>query len=350
MVLMNKELTAIRRAVGGVAGLTATAGRRNRGNLLGLPVEIRSKAKGPTWRIQVVWLPEGWPSDVRAAVAGVPTPWPRNLVIAAPSLSSGALDELRARDANWADERSNVRLIVPPGLAVVSTPPPDAPPPPLPLYWTASAVAVVEVLLSMASGEHTLKEVAARSRCSIPKASNVIKALDRNGWTERRGPKRGPGVSWTIAKPGSMLDAWVDHLRKDRPVTRLGHRLMRDPATALVTDIAPLLGDAANWAVTGWAGLALTAPFLTQTPALQIYVAADRFDETAGSLFASGKIREVDTGANLELWRLDGPLIAHRHERGVPVINPARLYADLMALGGRGEDGARHLRETVVGY
>ena len=91
-------------------------------------------------------------------------------------------------------------------------------------------------------------------------------------------------------------------------------------------------------------------PFLTQTPAIQIYVTAERFDETADSLFTTGKIREVDTGANFELWRLDGPLVTRAIEKGVPVMNAVRLYADLMALGGRGEDAARHLRETVIGY
>jgi hypothetical protein len=295
-------------------------------------------------------LNEGWPSDVRHALADLPTSWPRRLVIAAPSLSRGALDELRARDANWADERGNVRLIVPPGLAVLSTSPPDTPPPALPLWWSGSAVAVVEVLLNATSADHTLAEVAARSGWSIPKVSNVIKALDRAGWTERHGPQRGAGVFRTVTKPGSMLDAWTQHLGDNRPARRLGHRLMRDPAAALASEIAPQLGDQARWAVTGWAGLALTAPFLTQTPAIQIYVTAEGFDETADSLFTTGKIREVDTGANFELWRLDGPLVTRAVENGVPVINAVRLYADLRALGGRGEDAARHLRETVIGY
>jgi len=188
-------------------------------------------------------------------------------------------------------------------------------------------------------GEHTLKEVAARSACSIPKASNVIKALDRNGWTERHEPKRGPGVSWTVTKPGSMLDAWVDQLRKDRPVTLLGHRLMRDPATALVTDIAPLLGDKAPWAVTGWAGLALMAPFLTQTPAIQIYIAADRFDETVDSLLRAARSGRW-TPARIWSYGVSmGRLICPAAEKD-SVINPARMYADLMALGDAAEDGA----------
>ena len=192
----------------------------------------------------------------------------------------------------------------------------------------------MEILLNATSTKHTLAEVAARSGWSIPKVSNVMKALDRAGWTERHGPQRGAGVSRTVTKPGSMLDAWTQHLGANRPVRRLGHRLMRDPAAALTTEIAPLFGDQATWAVTGWVGLALTAPFLTQTPAI----------------FTTGKIREVDTGANFELWRRNGPLVTRAVEKGVPVINAVRLYADLMALGGRGEDAARHLRETVIGY
>ncbi len=35
---------------------------------------------------------------------------------------------------------------------------------------------------------------------------------------------------------------------------------------------------------------------------------------------------------------------------GLPVVTPARLYADLLAIGGRGQDGAQHLRGTQIEF
>jgi hypothetical protein len=307
-------------------------------------------ADGVGYRLEIVWLTEGWPSDVRRAIDGQPTPWPRNVVIGAPQLSPGALDELRRRDANWLDECGNVRLVVPPGLAVVKSSPAPSPPKRWAFNWSASSVTIAELLLSSTSTRHALPQVAQQSAWSLPQTSLVLAAFDERGWTSRHGPKRGPGVWREVTNPGSLLDAWSDHLGKRRPARRLGHRSMRDPMATLEGEIAPRLADRGRWAVSGWAGLALTAPFMTQVPVLHLYLGADIYEQAAGKLLEEVEARPVDSGANIEVWRLDGPVISTMLKGDTPVINAPRLYSDLLALGGRGEDAARHLRETVLGY
>lgn len=47
--------------------------------------------------------------------------------------------------------------------------------------------------------------------------------------------------------------------------------------TLLREDVAPALDREVDWAVSGWAGLELAAPFTTTTPSLQIYVADTGF-------------------------------------------------------------------------
>jgi hypothetical protein len=119
----------------------------------------------------------------------------------------------------------------------------------------------------------------------------------------------------------------------------------------LRNELAALMPSPEDWALTGWAGAALLAPSVTETPALHLYLATEDFDREAERVFKLAKIRSVDSGANAEIWKADKPLLhSSKATGGLPVVTPPRLYADLMALGGRGEDAARNVRETLLGY
>src|SRR5262249_55868461 len=70
-------------------------------------------------RLRLVWVGEGWPSDVGRVLASAPDPWPRDLVVVASQFSPGALRQLKARDANWVDETEEARIIGPSGVFVI---------------------------------------------------------------------------------------------------------------------------------------------------------------------------------------------------------------------------------------
>jgi len=148
-----------------------------------------------------------------------------------------------------------------------------------------------------------------------------------------------------------MLEAWTAHLVAARPTRSYGHRVFRDPMQFLKSELAAVLRPRTSWAVTGWAGASVVAPLLTLTPALHVYIASDDFERVVEDVFAAAKIRSVDSGSNIELWRAEAPLLMHAGAKAkLPVVNTPRLYADLFALGGRGQDAAQHVRETVIGY
>ena len=344
----SRVLTVVRRALQELPDVAISTWSRG-GTKEPLAIEMRL-AGGKPVRLDVVWLPEGWPSDVKRALAYLEGSSGCHLVVAAPSLSAGAIEELRKRGANWIDERGNVRLIVPPGLALLKTAPPERRSAPS-FAWSRSKVMIAEVLLSEPREPHELTVIAARTGISIAQVSNVLRAFDKLAWTERHGPKRGVGVWRTLANPGSMLEAWTAHLVAARPARRYGHRVFRDPMQLLESELAAVLRERTSWAVTGWAGASLVAPFVTLTPVLHIYIASDDFDRVADDVFAAAKIRSVDSGPNVELWRAEGPIFLHAGTKTTfPVVSAPRLHADLVALGGRGEDAAEHVRETVIGY
>ncbi len=72
--------------------------------------------------IEVKWAGEGWPDDVRRVARGIPHPWPEKVVVVARHLSPGAIEWLRERDANWADEAGQARILGPDGLLVIREP------------------------------------------------------------------------------------------------------------------------------------------------------------------------------------------------------------------------------------
>ncbi len=128
--------------------------------------------------------------------------------------------------------------------------------------------------------------------------------------------------------------------------------MMREPIRFLSDELMPLLNRLGDWAVTGWAGLEIAAPYVNSVPSLQVYLPAERFNQrNVEALFLEARIRKVDQGGNIEIWESALPLlVADRAEIDVPVVNFPRLYSDLLAIGGRAKDGAEHLRETRIGY
>lgn len=304
-----------------------------------------------SYTVTVLWAKDGWPAEVRATIASIPDPWPATLIVVARSFSPGALDLLRQRGANWVDEAGNVSLQIPPGLFIAKVASSQGKKSKSAFSWSPSSIAIAEQVLCSGGSSIDLQDLAATTGWSVPQASNVLRAFDEKEWTTRHGPARGRGVWRGLANPGALLEAWSASLIENRPQRHLGHKLMRDPIRFLSEELAPALDKLGDWAVTGWAGLELVAPFVSVVPSLQMYVPTSQFRHDTAALFRQAGIREVEEGANIEIWEMDLPLlVASKGARGIPVINSPRLYADLLAIGGRAIDGAEHLREIELEY
>ena len=119
--------------------------------------------------------------------------------------------------------------------------------------------------------------------------------------------------------------------------------------TLLRENIAPVLDRTVNWAVSGWAGLELAAPFATITPSLQINVAdTDSAGPLSSAIQAAG-LREVDqvrTGDVLDS-RTPG-YSTGRSTDGRTDCQPATSVRRPVLFGARGQDAADHLKEQLV--
>lgn len=297
------------------------------------------------------WAGLGWPQDVRSATEDVPEPWPTDVVLLAHRLSPGAIEWLRARGANWADETGQARILGPDGLTVIREPArQSAPDPHIPAFaWSKSALATAEAILAREDTMLRATELAPLTGWSVAQTANVLKAFDRQGWTAKRGATRGRGAHRELIDPAALLAAWSSTLSEEPHPTRIAHRATRDVMSVLRNELAPELERGVSWAVSGWAGLELAAPFATTTPSVHVYVARADFAGSLTQAIEAAGLHEVEQGGRLIFWAAEPSTIALSwRAHGIPVVSPPRLYADLSSLGARGQDAADHVREQLI--
>ena len=316
----------------------------------GADLVVRTRG-GRAIAIQVKWAGEGWPQDVRRVAATVSERWPENAVLLARSLSPGAIEWLREHGANWADEAGQAHIVGPGGLVVIRevAQPPDRRNAPRSFSWSKSAIAVAEAILAHEDRPLRVVELAEESDWSAAQAAKVLKAFDDQGWTAKHGALRGPGAHRTLDDADGLLAAWSAAVADPPRATRIAHRATKDVMALLRNDLLPTLERRVGWAVSGWAGLELAAPFATTTPSLHIYIADTDFAAPLGEAIEKGGLREVDEGGRVTFWATDARIFAFsRQVEGVPVVSAPRLFADLSSFGGRGGDAADHVKAELI--
>ena len=300
--------------------------------------------------VEVKWAGEGWPQDVRRAAGDVPVPWPPDVVLLARRLSPGAVEWLRDRDANWADEAGQAHILGPQGLIVIREPKlrPHAGRQSS-FRWSPSAITIAEAILASEDDPLRATDLGRRVGWSVPQAANVLKAFDAQGWTVKRGTERGPTAYRRLVDADALLGAWSDGVADVPRVTRMAHRATRDVMALLRNELAPALDRTTNWAVSGWAGLELVAPFATTTPSLHIYIADRDFAGPLSAAIEEAGLREVREGGRVTFWAADTRILGlARRQEDVPVASAPRLFADLTALGARGQDAADHIKAQLI--
>jgi hypothetical protein len=137
---------------------------------------------------------------------------------------------------------------------------------------------------------------------------------------------------------------------RDRRVKQLrAFRLARDPR-AMASTLSRLLDDAKiDHAVTGAAGAARLAPFVTAIPITDVWVtetvSLDDVATVAGATVANeGENISFRQAAN------DTPLVFRSKIENVWTADPFRLFLDLRREPRRGREQAGRLREEVIGF
>jgi hypothetical protein len=327
-------------------GATVEAAPRGRG----ADLVIRTR-DGRAIEIEAKWAGEGWPQDVRRVAASLGKRWPENAVLLARRLSPGAIEWLRERGANWADEAGQARIVGPGGLVVIREPaqPSDKRSAPRSFSWSKSAIAIAEAILACEDRPLRVAELAEASDWSTAQAAKVLKAFDGQGWTAKHGASRGIGAHRVLVHADGLLAAWSAAVADSPRAVRIAHRATKDVMALLRNNLVPALGRMTGWAVSGWAGLELAAPFATTTPSLHIYIDDTDFAAPLSDAIEEAGLREVDEGGRVTFWAADARIFTFsRRVEGVPVVSAPRLFADLSSFGGRGGDAADHVKAELI--
>lgn len=296
------------------------------------------------------WV-RGWPSDVRALLDAVGRPWPREHVVLAPRFSPGAIALLESAGANWGEATGRGRIRTSGGLAV-STADREFSATKLQdsgaLIWSPARADIAEILLVQRMVPR-LEELKRLTGWSVPQISQTLRAFDRQGWTTRGGSARGVGATRELAGWEPLLESWAAYLTAAPRHGISAHATFRDPLSYIETTLARAWKDL-RWSASGWAGLQLTAPFVTSVPRLHLYVDAKQFHTALPLALGAAGLREVGEGARVEIWPAREAAFVGSADRrpGVRVVHGTRLYADLLALGDRGREAALHVREEVL--
>jgi hypothetical protein len=302
-------------------------------------------------RLRGVWIGAGWPADLQRALVQLddPQPWPTDLVLLGQQMSPGTVALLEQRKANWADEAGSAWIVAP--GAIVNRQGQGKTGPAQALSWTPATIAVAEALLARdwSAGVKTA-ELANLVQWSPGRVSNALQRFDEEGWTVKFGPQRGSTAVRELSDPAGLLDAWaVAAASQDREL-RLAHRTMRSPLGFLEDELATALDDEVRWALSGWAAAHLLAPISDAVPSLQIYVHEDDFAGPLDRSIRAAGLTDVADGGRVAFFPAHPSILVLAQPRptGAAIVSPPRVYADLLYMGGRGEDAALHLREEAL--
>ena len=339
----NEIRLALDRALDGLAVVEAVETKDDVARVL-----IRGRTRN--YRLRALWAGAGWPADVDRAIRHLGEEWPPDLVVVARGLSAGSREMLERRGASWVDGSGDAHIVARDLLVMREAkqrPGADR----RAFSWSASAVSIAEALLNRKSPYGVrATELATLTGWSTPQISQVLGAFDAEGWTTKWGPQRGTGASREVTDGARMLDAWAEEVSALEPERRFAERIFNDPLQFLEDELAPVLDKhGIGWAVTGWAAAERLAPLATAIPALQVYVEEHALRGPLTLAMQEISLRQVESGGRIEFRGADPHLLKLATRRdGLPIATAPRVFADLQALGGRGEDAAAHLREEVI--
>jgi hypothetical protein len=299
--------------------------------------------------IEVKWAGEGWPQDVKRALDEWSAASDENAIVVARHLSPGSIKWLREHDANWADESGQARIVGPHGLLVIREPKATRRPTQGPFAWSESAGAIAEALIGEPYGPILTETLAGRTGWSKSRTASVLKTFDTQGWTVKRGSNRGPRAFRELHDWNDMLESWSRWLTEGPRPARYAHRAGARPMELLAGVLTPALDGQVDWAVSGWAGLELAAPYATTVPSLQLYIAAGDFAARLSKALESSGLQETEeTGVVTFLRAHPRTLRLGERHKGIPVVSSPRLYADLDGVGGRGHDAAAYVKQELI--
>ncbi|MGH3305094.1 MAG: hypothetical protein ACRDOK_26190 [Streptosporangiaceae bacterium] len=216
-----------------------------------------------------------------------------------------------------------------------------------PTRLTGRAGVAAQALLREPERKWQVRDLSEQASISPSLAHRVLGRLERESLLEVEGA--GPRRTRRLINPGALLDLWAEEMR-DRKTRQLRvFRLARDARTQAPTFSRALDAAGIEHAVTGPAGAARLAPFITAISVTDIWVTETTALDQAAAAAGADVVTE---GHNILLRQAvgDEPLVFRENVSGVWTANRFRLFYDLRQAPRRGREQADRLRKEIIGF
>lgn len=315
-----------------------------------LPPKVRlevARVQGPNiglkiagHRIRARWVGSGFAGETRSALEGSAPPPD---VVIARRMSPGARELLSARGIGWADELGAAEIAV--NTIVVSRTGRPPEPAKKPSGWTPAVLAVSEALLH--GTRATVASIQEATGLSSGSSTNALRILTEHRLLETEA-RRGRASARRLANPDALLEAYAAAAATLKPAISLAVGVTwRDPVAGLAELGRRWTHLGIDWAATGAVAAAVLAPLLTTVSSTTVYVDARTIAELE-AIAARADLRPIEAG---RLTLVPFPTTATRllaePNAGIRLAPWPRVYADLRAIGVRGEEAAEHLLEVI---
>lgn len=267
------------------------------------------------------------------------------LVVVTGAMTSRAREILAEAGIGSVDGLGNVRLELP-GLLMRITGTKRARLHPPATRLSGKSGLVAQAMLLDINRHWRVSDLSRRCSVSTGLVSRILHRLEREGVVRTSGA--GPHKIRRLSNPSALLDLWAEE--QHDPPFRQPAFVLAQTIDHLITSLSAGLDQAeVEYALTGAAAAARVAPFITNIPLTEVWVAS-----TADAKEVVSKLggRLVESGPNVMFLqeRNDGPLTFRTREDDVWIVNLFRLYFDLRRDPRRGREQSDHLRREKMGF
>lgn len=291
--------------------------------------------------VEVKWIGEGNLADARSALRRQPG---QNVILVGRQMSPGAREALSQAGVSWVDETGAGEIAI--GAILVSRSGVVQKRPPRMKRWTPAVLAVAEALLCGVEGTQAAMQKA--TGLSAGSCANALRFLQDHELVTSSA-KRGPSSARRVSDRRGLLAAYADaaNAQSAKAVLQIGVT-WQDILVGLANLGHRLDDQGILWAISGGAGAAAIAPFMSLVSQATVYLDCHSVAELR-AVAELLKLRPVE-GGRLTLKPFPTNLtrnLATVESDDLRVAPWPRVYADLQAEGVRGEEAAEHLYEVV---